>query len=46
MCGHQWKKYNDVWYCTKCGIIRLPNNKIIFDRKLVNYTKKVKHEDK
>ena len=35
-CGHQWKKVNDVFVCVRCGITRLPNGKIYFDRKLPN----------
>lgn len=40
MCGHVWKKYNDTWVCVRCGITKLPDGKIIFDRKLPNYKSK------
>lgn len=37
MCAHNWKKYGNVWACIKCGLTRLPNNNILFDRELINY---------
>lgn len=37
MCAHNWKKYNDVWACIKCGLTRLPNGRIVFDKELINY---------
>jgi hypothetical protein len=50
MCGHQWKKTNDVFVCVRCGMTRTYDGKIMFDRKIVNYKpkkqKKVKHENK
>lgn len=35
MCGHIWKKVNDVRVCQRCGLtVRLYDGNIIFDRKL------------
>lgn len=36
MCSHSWQKFNDIYYCTKCGAERVENT-IIFDRKLPNH---------
>ena len=44
MCGHQWKKVNDVYVCIKCGLTKTYDGKIIFDRKLPNNTKKGKRK--
>lgn len=40
MCNHIWKKFNDVWVCIRCGMTRLPDGKIRFDRKLPSEIKK------
>ena len=40
MCQHDFKKVNDCLVCCKCGLTTLPNGKIIFDRKIVNYKPK------
>lgn len=39
MCNHTWKHVNDVWVCLRCGLTRTCDGKIIFDKKIVNYTK-------
>lgn len=36
MCCHSWKRIGECWCCTKCGITRLPNGQIFFDRDLPN----------
>lgn len=40
MCGHSWQKIGECWVCIKCGITRLPNGQLYFDRKLPNYKPK------
>ena len=40
MCPHIWKKYNEVHFCVRCGLTRLPNGQIFFDRKLPTYKSK------
>ena len=40
MCSHNWLKVNSVSVCTRCGLTRLANGAIIFDRKFPNYKKK------
>ena len=37
MCSHIWKKVNAVNVCIRCGLTRMPDGKIIFDRKIPNY---------
>lgn len=34
MCGHQWVEVNDVAVCTKCGVTRVRDGRILFDRRL------------
>ena len=46
MCSHSWQKINDVFVCTKCGITRTFDGKIIFDRKIVNYKPKKRKNKK
>lgn len=31
MCSHCWRKVNDVWICTKCGLTRLIDGRFYFD---------------
>lgn len=46
-CSHSWKKVNDVQVCIRCGLTRISDGKIIFDRRLPNYkSKKVKKHAK
>ena len=40
MCGHNWRKVNDVWVCLNCGLTRTHDGKILFDRKITNYKSK------
>lgn len=40
MCAHEWIKLNDVVACTRCGLTRTHDGKVIFDKKLVNYKPK------
>lgn len=40
MCSHKWLKVNDLDVCTKCGVTRLFNGKILFDKALTRYIKK------
>lgn len=42
MCKHQWVKINDVLVCTRCGLTRTMDGKILFDRKLPSYKPKKK----
>ena len=45
MCSHtNTQKINDVKVCLSCGMTILPNGKIIFDRKIVNYNPKKKRK--
>lgn len=37
MCDHAWKKIGESKFCVKCGIIKLPNGEIYFDRELITY---------
>lgn len=38
MCAHaNTIKVNDVKVCLNCGLTMTPDNKIIFDKKIVNY---------
>ena len=32
-----WKKCGDVWICVRCGITRLNDGRLMFDKKFVNY---------
>ena len=41
MCPHtNTRKINDCKVCLDCGMTVLPNGKIMFDRKIVNYKPK------
>ena len=40
MCGHEWKKVNEVWVCLRCGLTKMPDGRILFDRKLPNVKSK------
>lgn len=42
LCSHEWLKVNDVWVCLRCGITRLPEGDVMFDRRLPNYKPKKK----
>lgn len=42
MCSHCWQKIADVWVCARCGITRMNDGRILFDRKLPNYIPKKK----
>ena len=42
MCSHVWKKVNDVQVCVRCGLTRIADGRILFDRKIVNYKSKKK----
>ena len=46
MCSHDWRKINEVWVCMRCGITKMPDGKIFFDRKLPNYKPKKKGRGK
>ena len=45
MCSHSWKRIGDTWVCMNCGLTRLNNGRIYFDRKITNITQK-KRKDK
>ena len=40
MCKHVWIKINDICVCKKCGVTRIEDSKIIFDRRLPSYKPK------
>lgn len=40
MCSHNFVRVNDVIACTRCGLTRTNDGRVIFDRKLVNYKPK------
>lgn len=40
MCGHDWKKINDVWVCLRCGLTKTYDGRFLFDRKIINYKSK------
>lgn len=40
MCHHQWQKTNDICVCTKCGLTKTYDGKILFDRRLPNVKRK------
>ena len=47
MCTHSnTQKINDVRVCLRCGMTLTNDNKIIFDRKIVNYKPKKKKKKK
>lgn len=37
MCSHEWKRVNEVLVCMRCGLTKMPNGKLMFDKKIVNY---------
>ncbi len=38
-CNHVWEKIVNVRICMKCGITKLPNGQIFFDRKYIKKPK-------
>ena len=46
MCSHSWIRINDVNVCARCGVTRTYDGKILFDRNLPGYKKKVKRNDR
>ena len=48
MCGHLWRKMNDVRVCMKCGLtVGKDGRVLVFDRRLRNVAgKKVKRKRK
>ena len=40
MCPHVWKRVENTHVCVRCGLTRLPDGRIFFDRRLPNYKKK------
>ena len=46
MCGHTWKRVNDVWICVRCGLTKTYDGRILFDRKLPSYSDKKKRKKK
>ncbi len=37
MCSHEWTVVGCVTVCVKCGLTRLKDGRIMFDKKLPNY---------
>ena len=44
MCNHNFIKINDIKVCIKCGLTRLYNGKIFFDKKIKNFRKEQKND--
>lgn len=40
MCSHCWKKVNDIKVCINCGLTVTYDNKILFDKPIVDYKSK------
>ena len=40
MCSHNWRKFNDVFVCVRCGLTKTYDGRILFDKKIVNYKPK------
>lgn len=37
MCSHEWEKIGECQVCMRCGITKLPDGRIYFDRDIPNY---------
>ena len=37
MCNHQWRKVNDCYVCINCGLTRVPEGRIFYDKYLNDY---------
>ena len=37
MCAHEWKKVNDTWICMRCGLTRLEDGFILYDKYILDY---------
>lgn len=46
MCCHEWITINDITVCRKCGLTRMYDGKVFFDRKLPNYKPKKRRKGK
>ena len=42
ICNHEFITFENTKACIKCGMTVLSNNKIMFDKKIVNYKPKQK----
>ena len=40
MCKHLWHKHNDITVCLRCGLLRTPDGKVLFDRRLPDLLKR------
>lgn len=45
-CNHLWQRYNEVHICVKCGLTKLSDGTMFFDRKYSNRTKTNKRNKK
>lgn len=49
MCGHNWYTIEDqgvkVKYCVACGLTRLENGRLLFDKGLIKYIKKMQKKE-
>ena len=45
MCSHIWLKINDFTVCSKCGLTRTFDGKIIFDRNIAGYKLKKRRKN-
>lgn len=45
MCGHEYKRINDVSVCIKCGLT-ITSGKAFFDKKIVNWKEGKRRETK
>lgn len=46
MCSHSWTEINGVFVCLKCGLTKLPDGRVFFDREIANYRPKNKKRGK
>lgn len=42
ICNHVFVTFKNTKACVKCGMTILPNKKIMFDKKIINYKTKQK----
>lgn len=49
MCEHNWYTIEDqgikVKYCVSCGLTRLNNGKLLFDKDLIRYIKRIQKKE-
>lgn len=49
MCGHNWYTVQDpsvkVKFCVNCGLTRLDNGRILFDKDLIRYIQRIRKKE-